>query len=184
MKNRFLLVLSLLALLMGNLQASVLDELKGKLVSLEGKTLAPFDSSKLAGTKYLAVYYSASWCGPCRRFTPELVRFYKQQKTNHPELEVLFVSLDHSREDMLGYMKEDRMAWPALEFGKSLSFAKPGPGIPCLVVVDETGAVLSDSYEGTTYRGPQEVLKDLRRLLGKSDKKAGGSDFDSLFKKK
>lgn len=183
MKTR--LLLSLLALLFaGGLQASVLDELNGNLVSLQGNALAPFDSTKLAGTKFLAVYYSASWCGPCRKFTPELVRFYKQQKANHPEFEVLFVSNDRSREDMLAYMKTDKMPWPALDFGKSISFAKAGRGIPCLVVVDETGKVLSDSFEGETYRGPQEVLKDLRRLLSKSGKSGGsGSSFDEFFKK-
>lgn len=44
--------------------------LAGKLVRLEGGALRPWDVTRLAGVKFFALYYSASWCGPCRQFTP------------------------------------------------------------------------------------------------------------------
>ena len=40
-----------------------------------------------------------------------------------------------------------------------------GDGIPCLVVVDANGKVISDSYAGKTYRGPAQVLNDLDQLF-------------------
>lgn len=37
-------------------------------------------SDALKGKSVVALYFSADWCGPCRRFTPELVAF--SQKIN------------------------------------------------------------------------------------------------------
>ncbi len=42
-----------------------------------------------------------------------------------------------------------------------------GNGIPCLVLVDEKGKVLSDTNRGGDYVGPQVVLDDTRKLLQK-----------------
>lgn len=60
------------------------------------------------------------------------------------------------------------MTWPALAYDKKS--ASPlrkysGRGIPCLVVVDAEGKVISDSYEGVDYVGPTKVRKDLDKLL-------------------
>ena len=44
-----------------------------------------------------------------------------------------------------------------------------GGSIPCLVVVDENGKVVFDTYAGKNYRGPEAVLADLDQLFtGKS----------------
>lgn len=72
---------------------------------------------------------------------------------------------------MLGYMVEDKMAWPALAFDKKSGspFRQfSGRGIPCLVILDEHGQVLSHSYENGEYVGPTKVLKDLDKLLKSS----------------
>ncbi len=147
----------------------VADRLNGKLVVYNGRGLEPFDASALKGKKYLAVYFSASWCGPCREFTPRLVDWYKQQ-AQHDKFEVIFVSRDNSKEDMIEYMKQDAMPWPALSFAKANQGSSPlekyeGHGIPCLVIVDRDGKVLSHSYKGEEYVGPSKVIKDLQGLL-------------------
>ena len=69
---------------------------------------------------------------------------------------------------MLEYMKEDRMPWPALRFANASSSPLEkysGRGIPCLVVIDQQGKVLSHSYKGDEYLGPSKVIKDLEGLL-------------------
>ena len=138
----------------------------GKLVRYAGGRL---QKAELGGARLVALYFSASWCGPCRRFTPELVRAYRELKQQHPEFEVVFVSADRSAGDMLGYMREDAMPWPAVKFEqreqRMMDYA--GPGIPCLVLVDANGRVLSDSYVGGDYVGPGKVLLDTRRILAK-----------------
>lgn len=146
--------------------ASYLD---GDLVSLEGGQLRKFDSASLLSKKYLLVYYSAHWCPPCRTFTPELVNWYNSVSAQHDKFDIIFYSNDRSEDDMLTYMTDTSMPWPALEYRKTRlrnilsKFA--GPGIPDLVLLDNKGAVVSDSFQGSTYLGPGKVVGDLSRLL-------------------
>lgn len=143
--------------------------LKNALLTMrDGETL-PVDGDAAASKKLIALYYSAHWCGPCRKFTPKLVDFYNRVAPQHPEFEIVFVSNDHSRAEMESYMREAKMPWPAVEYeklkgrGDLLKFA--GDGIPCLVVIDGEGHVVSDSFAGKEYRGPQSVLDDLEQLF-------------------
>lgn len=56
----------------------------------------------LAG-KIVAVYFSAAWCGPCRRFTPMLAEAYNQARARGMPFEVVFCSADHSEEEFEAY---------------------------------------------------------------------------------
>jgi nucleoredoxin len=145
--------------------------LADKLVRLEGGRVKSAGAAAVEGVRFFALYYSASWCGPCRQFTPDLIRAYRELKAKHPEFEVVFVSADRSAGEMADYMKGDKMPWLAVGYEKRdhkiMSYS--GPGIPCLVLVDEQGRVLSDSYEGDNYVGPQKVLADTRRRLARND---------------
>ena len=146
--------------------------LRGKLVTFQNGSLKGYDDTKLAGKKYFGLYYSASWCGPCRAFTPKLVSFYQQVAQRHPELEIVFISSDEGPMDMQNYMKTDRMPWAALRFERKAMERElthyAGSGIPDLVVVDGDGKVLSDSYQGKEYVGPYKVANDLAKLVGDS----------------
>ena len=146
--------------------------LDGDLVALDGKKLKKFDTASLGGKKYFAVYRSASWCGPCRKFTPDFVSWYKSKSSQRDLFEVIFVSSDRSEDDMENYMIEDKMPWPALDFDKkgkkSPIVGIGGRGIPDLILIDANGKVLSTSYEGDNYLGPRKVLQDLEDLLKKS----------------
>jgi nucleoredoxin len=125
----------------------------GHLMVLEDGKTKSFDSSTLQNVKYVAFYYSASWCAPCRAFTPKLVDFYKEFKAQHPNFELIFVCHDHDESAMVNYMKTDGMTWPAVRFS-DISNSRLGAnkycgsGIPDLVLVDENGKVLSDSFNG------------------------------------
>ena len=128
------------------------------------------DSARLTGVKYWAFYYSASWCPPCRAFTPVLVDFYRSFKPSHPNFELIFVNDDHSESAMLSYMKTDSMPWPAVWYAdidnpELQSRKYCGPGIPCLVLVDDDGRVLSDSFANGEYTGPNHVIDDIRAVV-------------------
>jgi nucleoredoxin len=97
------------------------------------------------------------------------VAFYKKHVATHPEFEILFVSYDKSAPAMESYMRDMQMPWPAVTYdklaGKEALKKYAGSGIPCLVVVDETGKVIFDTYAGKNSRGAEAVLADLDQLF-------------------
>lgn len=148
-----------------NALAQLLD---GQLVTCSGGEFEPYDSTRLSDKKYVGVYFSASWCGPCRRFTPRLVEWYRMYRDRFDNFEVIFVSSDRSERDMASYMAEDGMQWPAIQYSrarKSILEKYSGRGIPCFVVLDESGSVVAHSYEGEQYVGPMRPLEKLTKLI-------------------
>jgi nucleoredoxin len=142
---------------------------KGELVTSRNGVLGPYLDAEFEKKKVIGLYASAHWCGPCREFTPKLVAYYNKVAAAHPEFEILFVSNDKTAPAMEGYMREDQMPWPAINFDKVARneglLKYFGDSIPCLVVVDENGKVLFDTYAGKNYRGPEAVLADLDRFF-------------------
>lgn len=142
--------------------------LGGKLVALENGSVRPFDARRLDGVQFYALYFSAAWCGPCREFTPELVRDYAALKQLYPEFELVFVSWDRTEAEMHGYLRDDAMPWPALRHAERRLrdvVKHSGRGIPCLVLVDATGKELSHSYRWGRYVGPAQVVEDTWKIL-------------------
>jgi nucleoredoxin len=145
------------------------ESVKGDLVHCQNGVVVPEEDGDLAGKKLIALYFSAHWCPPCRKFTPSLVDFYNRVAPLHPEFEIIFVSSDRSADAMQTYMRETKMPWPAIDYSKIA--VKPeitkyvGSGIPCLVLIDATGKVISDSFAGKEYLGPQKVLTDIDAIF-------------------
>ena len=54
-------------------------------------------------------------CGPCRAFTPQLVKTYNKIKEDGKKFELIFVSSDRDQEAMDSYLRE--MPWWAIPFG-------------------------------------------------------------------
>ena len=59
----------------------------GELLSKDG----PVSARDALKGKYVGVYYSASWCPPCQRFTPKLVEAYSSSLKGK-NFEIVFVS--------------------------------------------------------------------------------------------
>ena len=145
---------------------------KGNLVRLQNGNLVSCYDEELAPKQIYGLYFSAHWCGPCRKFTPQLVAYYNQIARDHPEFEIIFVSADKSADDMAIYMRESGMLWPAIEYNKLANVPAlqkyAGKGIPDLVIVDASGKVLADSYLRGTYIGPAKVLDDLNAIFARA----------------
>lgn len=150
---------------------SVFDKvLAGNLLILDGNKLKKYEYASKP-TKYYLFYYTASWCPPCQAFTPSLVKFYKANKPNNDEFEIILVTSDRDEEDMEKYAISKDMTWPHLKLSKVEKFQKkfkhPGDGIPNLVLTDLEGELIKTSYEGKTYLGPSVVMDHLAGLLKK-----------------
>ncbi|KAL2903289.1 putative nucleoredoxin 1 [Bienertia sinuspersici] len=98
--------------------------------------------------KKVGLYFSASWSGSCRRFTPNLVEVYNELISQKKDFEVVFVSADDDDESFDKYFSN--MPWLAIPFSDSekrdaLEELFNVEEVPCLVIVDENGKVLTDN---------------------------------------
>ena len=155
----------------GSSEPSVYDSvLDGHLVSLKGKSLGSHREF-VKPTKYYLFYHTASWCGPCQKFTPSLVEFYNANQTGNDQFEIILVTHDSDEDAMEQYAAEKKMTWPHLKLSRVEKFNKefkhPGRGIPNLVLTDTQGKILKTSYEGENYLGPAVVMNHLGTLLKK-----------------
>lgn len=95
--------------------------------------------------KIIGLYFSASWCGPCHRFTPQLIDDYNKLSPSG-DFEVIFASSDHDEEAFNEYFS--KMPWLAIPFSDSETTDKLNElfevnGIPHLVILNGSGEVLS-----------------------------------------
>jgi nucleoredoxin len=113
-----------------------------------------FPSSDL-DSKFLMMYFSAHWCGPCRSFTPELVKVYNKLKESRDDFDLVFVSSDSDQAAFDEYYGE--MPWLALPYSNrdaksSLSEIFGVEGIPSLIVlgpkVDGKREIINKSARG------------------------------------
>lgn len=109
-------------------------------------------SDALRGKKVIGLYFSADWCGPCRKFTPELVSFYKkmnQRRGKKDEFEIVWVSRCRDVNSYGQYFTH-MGGWFALppeeamgQRGSMLSEKYKVKGIPTLVLLDDLGNVIT-----------------------------------------
>lgn len=125
----------------------------------EGKNIT---LSQLRG-KVVLIDFWASWCGPCRRENPNVVKVYAQYKDLG--FEILGVSLDSDRQRWLDAIKADNLTWLHVSDLKGWQCAAAKlygvSGIPFTVLLDKQGRII-----GKNLRGPALEAK-LKEVFGK-----------------
>jgi thiol-disulfide isomerase/thioredoxin len=123
-----------------------------KLKSPNGKVVS---LSKLRG-KLVLIDFWASWCGPCRNESPNVVDAYKKYKkrkfTNGNGFEVLSISLDKDENSWKKAIKEDNLTWKNHGIDKEgKASANYGvSSIPSGFLIDGDGNILA---QGEKLRG-------------------------------
>lgn len=120
------------------------------------------DLSELNG-KIIAIYFSASWCPPCRAFSPRLVDLAKKLQSQGKPFAVVLVGRDESERKALDYMKSHKMTGylipPEADSNRTLRKRYHVSGIPYLVIVDDTGKTLDSSARATVQSRSGEAWK-------------------------
>lgn len=116
--------------------------------------------SSLRG-KVVLIDFWASWCGPCRKENPNVVKAYAAYKDKG--FEVFSVSLDKDREGWLKAIATDKLIWPNhvsdLKYWKSAGAAAYGvTAIPFTVLIDREGRIVAKKLRGEAL---EQKLKEL-----------------------
>jgi len=122
----------------------------------EGETVS---LSSLQG-KYVLIDFWASWCGPCRKENPNVVRMYKKYKDK--DFEIFGVSLDRDKNAWVKAIEDDQLDWmhvSDLKFWESAVVPKYNiTGIPMTVLLDKDGKIIAKNLRGKAL---EEKLEEI-----------------------
>ena len=129
------------------------------LPGIDGKNMK---LSSLRG-KYVLIDFWASWCGPCRKESPEMVALYKEN--NKKGFEIYSVSLDQKKEDWIAAIKKDKLgSWAHVSdllYWNSVAAKTYGiDAIPFTVLLDKEGKIIAKGLRGEELKAKiKEILQ-------------------------
>ncbi|MGB0933902.1 MAG: thioredoxin-like domain-containing protein [Lishizhenia sp.] len=111
--------------------------------------------------KVVLIDFWASWCGPCRRENPNVVKLY--DKYNKDGFEIYSVSLDNNAEKWKYAIQKDNLKWENhvsdLKGWKSEAGRAYGvSSIPFTVLIDQEGKIIQTNLRGAQL---EEALKSI-----------------------
>ncbi|GJM32201.1 MAG: hypothetical protein DHS20C18_12020 [Saprospiraceae bacterium] len=112
--------------------------------------------------KVVLVDFWASWCGPCRKENPNVLKMYNKYKDKG--FEILGVSLDKTKDRWVNAIEQDGLPWPQISDLKGWSNAVAQDygvrSIPHTILLDEEGKILARGLRGKALEQKlAEVLK-------------------------
>jgi len=121
----------------------------------------PVNLSDFRG-KIVLVDFWASWCGPCRRENPNVVRVYNHYKSKG--FEILGVSLDNSKDRWLQAIEADGLTWQHVSdlkgWQNEVAQTFGVRSIPHTILLDQEGRILARGLRG------EALEQKLQELLG------------------
>jgi peroxiredoxin len=112
--------------------------------------------------KYILLDFWASWCGPCRRESPTMVRIYNTYKDKG--FTIISVSIDDSKEKWIKAIEKDHYTWTNLS--DLAGWASPScvlysvSSIPGSFLLDADGRIIAKNLHGKDLENKlTELLK-------------------------
>lgn len=100
--------------------------------------------------KVVLIDFWASWCGPCRRENPNVVKLYDEYKEKG--FEILAVSLDKTKDRWVKAIADDKLTWLHISDlkGWQSKYAKQYgvSSIPQTVLLDREGKIMARNLRG------------------------------------
>lgn len=129
-------------------------------ISMEDPNQTMRSLSDLRG-QYVLVDFWASWCGPCRKENPNVVRTYHKYKDKG--FEIFSVSLDEDKKRWENAIAADGLVWDNhvsdLKGWKSEVVSLYGfNGIPYTVLIDPDGKIVATNLRGSAL---EQKLKEV-----------------------
>ena len=105
--------------------------------------------SSLKGS-YVLIDFWASWCAPCRKENPNVVRLYQQY--HDQGFEIFGVSLDRKAEDWVKAIKDDGLTWTQVSdlkyFESEAAREYNINAIPATILLDRDGNIIAKNLRG------------------------------------
>ncbi len=128
-------------------------------ITLPDRDGKPVSLSSLRG-KVVLIDFWASWCGPCRRDNPEVVRMYNRFKDKG--FDIFGVSLDRDAASWLAAIEKDGLIWSQvsdLKYWQSAGAEAYGvKAIPHTVLVDRDGKIIARKLRGKALESKLEEI--------------------------